>query len=442
MKESVFLHNRPASRPALRPAARPADGTKRFERLALFGGPKVKTTPYGTGSKHDADVEADALRARMKAGPLPLAMGPSVRELRKNVEEMLGVRHCIPTSSGTAAVHAGLAALGVIPGDEVITTPITDHGTIIGIMQLNAIPVFADVNPNTLMIDAGTIAPHITRRTKVLLPVHLAGCPTDMTGIMRLARRHKLKVLEDCAQSWLAEWRGKPIGTIGDVGIFSINESKHISAGEGGVVLTNDEAVARYADLFVDKSYNRSGKGPVDPVMPALNYRLSEVNAVIAIEQLKKVRGIMRRRYALGERLAAGVKGLPGVGILRPPSHSKCSYWHCALFIDQAKAGVDAAGFAKALAAEGIRAGAGVGRNVLSWPLFQRLNENAKAFPTYIAPGLKKGQFALDRCPNANAAAHRTVRVHLDEFSTAEDIRDTVRAIRKVSRWYVAMAKG
>lgn len=406
------------------------------EQLALHGGPKTKTTPYGTGVKHDATAEAEALRARLEAGPLPLAMGPSIKELRQKVQEMFGVRYCVPTSSGTAAIHTALAALGVAPGDEVITTPVTDHGTVIGIMQLNAIPVFADVNPATMMIDAGTIEPHITSRTRVILPVHLAGCPADMDGICRLAQQYGLKVLEDCAQSWMAEWNGQLVGTLGDAGVFSINESKHISAGEGGLILTDDEEVARYADLFADKSYNRSGQGPVDPVMPALNYRLSEVNAVLAIEQLKKVRALAARRWELGERLAAGIEGLPGIRLLRPPAGSKSSYWHGVLLVDKKKAGVEGPEFARALSAEGISASCPVSRNLLDWPLFRKLNEDPRAFPTYIAPGLEKGRFALESCPNVLALATRSVRVHLNEFCTDQDIDETARAIRKVARWY------
>ncbi len=408
------------------------------ETLALLGGPKAKATPYGSGLKHDVAGEVEALRRRLLAGPLPLARGPSVMEFRQRVQELFGVSCCVPCSSGSAAVHAGLAALGVRPGDEVITTPLTDHGTLIGIMQLNAIPVFADVNPATMMIDAGTMAARVTARTRVLLPVHNLGCPTDMTGIMALAARHGLTVLEDCAQSWMAEWDGRLVGTYGHVGIYSVNESKHISAGEGGVILTNDPRIGQYADLFVDKSYNRTGVGPVDPVMPALNYRMSELNAVVGVEQLKKVRAVCDRRHALGERLAAGVAGLRGVRLLRPPAHSKCTYWGAVLFIDPAEAGVDGAGFARALAAEGVRAGQPVQGFVLQWPLFRALNENPSAFPTYIPPGLAPGRFDPGQCPNAQAMRTRAVRVHLDEFCTEQDIDETAHAIRKVAAHYAS----
>jgi len=167
-----------------------------------------------------------------------------------------------------------------------------------------------------------------------------------------------------------------------------------------------------------------------------MNYRLSEVNAVLAIEQLKRVRRIASRRHRLGEQLARGIEGLPGVKLLRPPSHSKSSYWYGVLLVDEAEAGTDGPGFAKALFAEGIVSGAPVSENILKWPIFRALNKNPNAFRTYCPPGLKAGRFDAASCPNANAMARRTVRVHLNEFVTVQDVRDTIRAIRKVARWY------
>jgi dTDP-4-amino-4,6-dideoxygalactose transaminase len=163
---------------------------------------------------------------------------------------------------------------------------------------------------------------------------------------------------------------------------------------------------------------------------------LNEVNAVLSIEQLKRLHWIVETRYQLGEQLAAGIEELPGIKSLRPPSHSKSSYWGFVLLIDQDEAGVDGPGFAEALAAEGISAGAPALGNALNWPLFQKLNQNPQEFPNYRPIFLEKGQFDPANRPNTMEMAHRSVRMRLDEFCTAEDVQDTVRAIHKVARWY------
>lgn len=411
--------------------------TTQLTKPALLGGPKVKTTPFGRGFKHDADAESDALRKRLQESEkLPLAMGPSILELRRQMCDMFGVRHCIPTSSGTAAIHAGLAALGIEPGDEVITTPCTDHGTIIGIMQLGAIPVFADVDPATAMSDLASIEGCITDRTRAILVVHLCGCPMDMDAVMALAQKHKLKVLEDAAQSWLAEWNGQLVGTIGHAGAFSMNESKHVSVGEGGIVLTNDDVIAGYMDRFVDKSYNRGGDGPIAPSMPALNYRLSEINAVLALEQIARLPQQVARRRARAATLAKAIEGVPGIRLQEPPTHSESSYWYGMLLVDAEKSGLDASTWIDALVAEGIESGRANVRNVMEWPLFQKLNEDPEAFPGYRPPGLMAGRFHLESCPHAAALASRAIRVPLNEFVTDEDMREIGAAIHKISQWY------
>ncbi len=402
------------------------------ENLAIHGGAKVKTTPYGKGCKHDAAAIAAALTKRLEGvEQLPLAMGPSIMDLRRRMGELYGVKHAVPTSSGTAAIHAGLAAMRIEPGDEVITTPSTDHGTAIGIMQLGAIPVFADVDRDTMMIEAHTVEPCITDKTRAILVVHFAGCPTDMDAMMKLADARGLMVLEDCAQSWLTEWRGKKAGTFGNVGIVSFNESKHLSTGEGGVILTDDDDIAAYADGFVDKSYNRSG-GDWAPSMPAFNLRLSEINAVLALVQLDKVQWVIDRRHELGERLTRGIADLPGVSALHPPDHSKSSYWRGVIRYDPDVVGLPVETFTEALSAEGIPAGAANARCIISWPLFQTLNKDPNAFSTYRAPGLKPGMFELSRCPNAAKLLERSFQVHISEFCTDQDMQQTAEAITKV----------
>lgn len=402
------------------------------DKLAINGGPKVKTTPYGAGCKHDAAAISAALTKRLQGvETLPLAMGPTILALRQRIADLYQVKHAVPASSGTAAIHAALAALGVVPGDQVITTPSTDHGTLIGIMQLGAIPVFADIDPNTIMIEAHTIEPHINDRTRAIVAVHASGCPADIDAIMALADNHQLKVLEDCAQSWMTQWGERKVGSIGHAGALSFNESKLLTTGEGGIVLTDDDGVAAYADGFVDKSYNRSG-GDWAPSMPAFNLRMSEISAVLAHCQLDKVQWIFDRRFELGEKLHELTANLPGIDVLRPPAPGKSSYWRGVLRYDPEVVGVPVAQFNEALLAEGIATGAANVRCVLDWPLFKTLNENPNAFAHYRAPGLEPGMFALDRCPNAAQLVERTFQVQFSEFCTDEDIEQTGEAINKV----------
>lgn len=411
---------------------------ERFEqRLAIDGGSPTKTTPYGDGAKHPPN-EAEALRAlTADRARLPLAMGKSILELRKRFRELFHVEHAVPTSSGTAAIHAALAAMGIAPGDEVITTPVTDHGTVIGIMQLNAIPVFADVRLDTVMIDAATIEPLITPRTRALLPVHFHGCPADMDGIMALARKYDLQVLEDAAQSWGARWNGQPVGTIGDAGAFSMNESKHLSVGEGGLLITNHASLAAAADKFVDKSYDRRN-GVNQPTAPAVNYRLSEIAATLGLEQLKRFQALAQRRHEIGERIADALQDVSGVDMLRSPMEGMCTYWHGLLILDPEVVGVDAKMFADALRAEGIGPTAANIRNIMRWPLFDRLNDEPNAFDNYRPPGLAPGRFAPDSCPTADALMTRGVRFRINEFMTDTDVDQTIEAVRKVATYYTA----
>ena len=179
------------------------------------------------------------------------------------MQEMFGVRYLrAHLPSGTAAVHTALAALGVTPGDEVITTPVTDHGTVIGIMQLNAIPVFADVNPKTMMIDAGTIEPHITSRTRVILPCTWPAARRTWT-VSAAWRKSGLKVLEDCAQSWMAEWNGR-LGAPRGMPASSPSTVEHISAGEGAPPHRRwgDRAAMRISSPI--RATTARGQGPVD----------------------------------------------------------------------------------------------------------------------------------------------------------------------------------
>ena len=226
----------------------------REEELAIHGGPRVKTDAFGTGKRFGAE-EAKELLEALEQNTLFYHSGTKVKTFLRRFNELYGVRYSVAVSSGTAAIHVALGAAGVTVGDEVITSPITDQGTLIGILYQNAIPVFADLDPRTYNLDPASVEERITPRTKAILVVHLAGTPADMDGIMEVARRHRLKVIEDCAQSWLARFRGKLVGTFDDYGCFSTNDFKHISTGDGGLVTVNsgDEEDFQRVHAFADK---------------------------------------------------------------------------------------------------------------------------------------------------------------------------------------------
>jgi len=389
-----------------------------MEQLAIFGGTPVKSTPFGSGRRF-GDEELQQLKEALEQQTLFYWHGKKVKGFCEKLAGMYGMPYCSAASSGTAAIHTALGALGVGAGDEVITTPITDMGTVIGILFQGAIPVFADLDPYTYNPDPRSIEANITGKTKAILVVHLAGSPADMDAIMDVARRHGLKVVEDCAQSWLSWYRGRLAGTIGDFGCLSTNEFKHISTGDGGAVMTRDELLYRKALMFADKNYDRIGGLAIrncESLAP--NYRMTELQGAVGLAQLDKLAGICARRSEIGDRVTREIAGLPGVHPHKVPEGCKSSYWFYMLRIDAAQAGVDAQGFADALKAEGIPAGKGyIPTCIYEYPLF-------------------KGAYPKGLCPVAEEILDTSVKFSVNEFWTDEDAGDIIAAIRKVAAYY------
>ena len=403
----------------------------RKQDLAIHGGNPLHTRPWRDGPFH-YKAELKALEKVLSGPRLPLARGKWVMAYRRHLQELYGMRYAVPTSSGTTAVHVALFAAGVEAGDEVIVSPLTDYGSIIGIFQLNAIPVFADVADDSFLMDVEAIAARITPRTKAIMPVHNGGYATDMPALMKLSRKHSIPVVEDCAQSHLASIGGKYLGTFGELGIWSTNESKHMKSGEGGFVLTNQRKLAEMAELFSDKCYPRFPGAPATPAFPALNVRLSDVNAALASVQLKRLPGWVAKRQAFGEALEEGFTGVPGIAATPRPKRSELSYWWVSFSIDESVLGVDAAEFCRMLAAEGIPAGALSQRYVLEWEVFRRLHADPHAFGSYRPQGLKKGSFSLESMPKARSASTRIGSVSMTQHNTVGEARAAARAIRKI----------
>jgi dTDP-4-amino-4,6-dideoxygalactose transaminase len=269
-----------------------------------------------------------------------------------------GVKHCLGVTSGTAALHTAVGALQLNPGDEIITTTVTDMGTVIAILQQNQIPIFCDVDRRTMNLDPGKLEPLINDRTRAIIAVHLFGQACDMDTLMPIARKHKLHVIEDCAQAHDAEWDGRRVGTVGDLGCFSLQQSKQITTGDGGIVITNDDDLALAARNFHDKFYDRSGENR-GVLRLGVNYRMTELQGAVALAQTRKLDSILGRRRHTAELLTSRLTEIEG--IIPAWVHPKAthSYWIYPFQIDEAALGCTVAEFRAAIQAEGLPWGTG-----------------------------------------------------------------------------------
>ena len=270
--------------------------------------------------------EIELLRQALGSGTLNCTKGTMVARFEKLFAERLGVAHATAVTSGTAAVHCAVAAVNPDPGDEIISSPITDMGAITPILYQGAIPVFADVDPKSLLVTPESVAARITRRTKAIIVTHLFGNVCDMDPIMELAKAHNLAVIEDAAQALDAKYKGKAVGTIGHIGCFSLQQTKHITTGEGGIVVTNDPQYGRTVRLFHDKAWGYGDPKP-DHYFLALNYRMTELQGAVAVAQLDKLEWSVRQRQRMADRLAAKLNGIANVQLPDVTPGANHVYW-------------------------------------------------------------------------------------------------------------------
>src|SRR5215213_5947226 len=258
-------------------------------RLAIDGGTPVRPRPLPGEQRQMGDDEIAELTEVIHSGRLGRHGGTKVKDLEQAFAARYGMKHAIAVSSGSAAVHTAVATIDPEPGDEIITTPCSDFGTVLGILFQNAIPVFADLDPETFCLDPASVEARLTDRTRAILAVNLFGGAADLGRLRAIADRRSIPLIEDCAQSQLTEYDGKLAGTIGDLGCFSLNATKHLNAGEGGVVVTNDDALAERARLFADKAWPRDQEGRYSLFL-GQNYRLGELQAAVALVGLRRLR--------------------------------------------------------------------------------------------------------------------------------------------------------
>jgi dTDP-4-amino-4,6-dideoxygalactose transaminase len=279
------------------------------------------------------DEELDLLAQAIRSGTLTSTKGNLVKTLEGRFAGLLGVAHVHACASGTAAIHTAVAAINPEPGDEIITSPITDMGALTPILYQGAIPVFADVDPHTYNITAETIAPRISDRTKAIIVTHLFGNPADMTTIVELARSRNIPVIEDCAQAFLARHGRRLVGTFGTISCFSLQQGKHMTTGEGGLVASNDPELARRMFLFINKAWGYGDSNP-DHYFLALNYRLSELQGAVAVAQLTKLEGVVKSRIVHAHQLTRKLANLPGIETPRVHPSNEHTYWKYCLRVD------------------------------------------------------------------------------------------------------------
>jgi dTDP-4-amino-4,6-dideoxygalactose transaminase len=269
---------------------------------------------------------------------------------------LVGARRCLATASGTTALIVGMHVLDVDAGDEVIVSPFTFIASYNAILFHKALPVLADTDPATLTIDAASIERRITDRTRAVMPVHIYGMPCDMDPIMAIARKRGLAVIEDACQAWLAEYQGKKCGTIGDLGCFSFQNSKHLASGEGGAITANSDDLIDRASSFHDcgRPYG-AFKGARQNFTRGGNFRMQHFQAAMLLNQLEKLREDTARRRQNAARLSASLKEIPGILSARLPENSQ-AVWHLYPFRYDADKfqGLPRETFIKAMRAEGI----------------------------------------------------------------------------------------
>ena len=288
--------------------------TKKAGKLAILGGEPVRKNKSWPDWPYWDDKVVESVDKTTKSGiwcRIQSSTG-TVATFEKEYAKLTGAKFCIGTGAGTQALHTCVEALGIGPGDEVITSPYTDPGTIASILSARALPVLADLDTASFQLDPDEVEKRITENTKAIMPVHMMGQPCDIDRIMAIAKKHNLKVIEDAAQAHLAEHRGRKLGTIGDVGCFSFQSSKIIACGEGGAIIGNDEALMD--KCYTVHNHGTSRTGRTETIGP--KYRMNEFEAAVLLGQLP---GVLERHARRNENAAYLTVATEGHSLPRPP---------------------------------------------------------------------------------------------------------------------------
>jgi perosamine synthetase len=396
---------------------------KSKEKLAIDGGMPVRRTllPYGHQSITEEDIRSvtEVLRSDW------ITTGPKVVEFEQALADYVGAKYAVSFSSGTAALHGAAYAAGLKPGDEAVTTPMTFCATANCILYQGAVPVFADISPDTLNLDPGAAASCLTGKTKAIIPVDYAGHPSDLDAILELARRKGLAIIEDACHALGAMYKGMPVGGISDMTVFSFHPVKHITTGEGGMVVTDSQEYARRLRLLRNhgiegdaRSRQERGQWYYEMVDLGFNYRLTDIGCALGLSQLKRLDRNVLRRKEIASCYRTGLAKLPGIQLPMERGDVSSSWHLYPIRFDRSRLGVGRTEIFAALRTENI----GVNVHYIpvhTHPYYRRLL------------GYKGGEY-----PVAEAAYDTLISLPMFHGMTNQDVKDVIEAVTKVFRYY------
>ncbi len=410
------------------------------DKLALLGGKPVRSEPFPSWPII-GESDEKALVAVLRSRRWNRIGGSYVERFEKTWAEHTGAGHCLATSSGTSALLTSLNALEIGPGDEVIIPPYTFVATLNVVLLQHALPVFVDTDRETFQLDARQLEAAITRRTRCILPVHIGGGVADLDLILQVARKHKLRVVEDACQAHFAEWRGRKVGTWGDLGCFSFQASKHLNSGEGGAILSNDSELIEICRSFHNQGRGAQGGGS-SYVCNGDNRRLTEFQGALLLTQLERLEEQSRTREQNAIYLTKLLGEIPGIKPARSYDGCTRNAYHLYMFRYEPThfSSLPREQFLKALRAEGIPCSPGYAP--LNKEPFLKATLHSRAF-RYIYSAKEIAQLEeRNQCPENDRLCQEAVWLTQNMLlGTKQDMDQIAEAIRKIQKQSSLLAR-
>ncbi len=411
------------------------------DKPALLGGTPVRATPFPSWPVIDGREEKKLLDV-LHSGKWFRLDGKTVDRFEEAYARLTGARYCIATANGTSALHASLAGLGVVPGDEVILPPYTFIATLNVVFLHYALPIFVDSDPETFQMDARKLEAAITGRTTVVMPVHLGGNACDLDAILEIAGRRKVPVLEDACQAHLAEWRGRKLGSLGAAGCFSFQASKNLNSGEGGAILTSDDALYDRCWAFHDNCRARRGR-PTPPLGGrGANLRLTEFQAGLLLAQMTRVEAQAKVREENARYLSRQLREIPGIVPARMYEGCTRNAYHLYMLRYQPEpfGGLPRARFLEALEAEGVPCSPGY--SPMNREKYVAATLASKAYRRIYPKDVLDGWAERNQCPaNDRLCGEAVWLTQTMLLGPRQDMDDIVAAVRKIHASAAELAK-